>query len=123
MNTRDLIDMIADENADGANATFDALLNAKLADALDVKKIEVASAMFNGPEAALAETMTNRQLVAAVGADQQAKMSLDKMNKYGVEKLATRDKNNLMKVLPSLLKANQKVLPSSSVRKALKVSE
>jgi hypothetical protein len=121
MNTRDLIDMIADENADGANAAFDALLNAKLADSLDVKKIEVASAMFNGPES-VAESMTNRQLVAALGADQQAKMSLDKMNKYGIDRLGMRDRNNLMKVLPSLLKANQQVLPSSSVRKALKVS-
>lgn len=122
MNTRDLIDMIADENADGANAAFEALLSAKLADSIDVKKIEVASAMFNGPES-VAESMTNRQLVAALGADQQAKTSLDKMNKYGVEKLPMRDRANLMKILPSLLRANQKVLPTSSVRKALKVAE
>lgn len=122
MNTRDLIDMIADEDANGANAAFEALLNAKLADSIDVKKIEVASSMFNGPES-VAESMTNRQLVAALGADQQARMSLDKMNKYGTDKLALRDRSNLMKILPTLLRANQKVLPTSAVRKALKVAE
>jgi hypothetical protein len=122
MNTRDLIDMIADGNADGADVAFEALLSAKLADSIDVKKIEVASFMFNGPES-VAESMTNRQLVAALGADQQARVSLDKMNKYGVDKLALRDRSNLMKILPTLLRANQKVLPTSSVRKALKVAE
>jgi hypothetical protein len=120
MTTRDLVDMVLAGRKEEAAATFDALMGEKISDSLEVKKVELASQTFNAPEVNEA-AMSDRQLAAAAGADPATRNSILRAQKMGdVNKLALRDKNNLLRLFPKLFAANKMSTPGSAVRKALK---
>jgi hypothetical protein len=119
MTTRDLVDMILAGRNEEAAAAFDNVMASKVADSLEVKKVELASHTFNSPEVNEAN-LSDRQLAAAAGADPATRNSILRAQKTGIEKLGMRDKANLLKMFPKLFAANKVSTPGSAVRKALK---
>jgi hypothetical protein len=55
MNSENLLSAIFSQNADAAAEAFSGALSAKIADALEVKKVEVASNFISTPAAAEVE--------------------------------------------------------------------
>lgn len=118
MTTRDLVDMVLAGRKEEAAAAFDALMSDKVSDSLEVKKVELASQTFNAPE--VNEAMSDRQLATVAGADPATRSSIMKAQKVGIDKLALRDRTNLLRIFPKLFAANKMATPGSAVRKALK---
>lgn len=118
MTTRDLVDMVLAGQKEEAAAAFDALMSDKVANSLEVKKVELASQTFNAPS--VNEEMSDRQFAKVAGADSATRASILKAQKAGIEKLNMRDKANLLKMFPKMFAANKMSSPGSAVRKALK---
>ena len=119
MTTRDLVDMVLSGKKEEAEAAFTAIMSDKVSNSLEVKKVDIASQTFNAP-AEVNESMSDRQLATAAGADNATRLSLNKMQKTGIDKLSMRDRTNLLRMFPKLFNADKAAAPSTAIRKALK---
>lgn len=118
MSSRNLIDMIASGNVEAATDEFTKIVNSNIADNLEVRKVEVASTLFQEEEP-VSEAMTDRQVTAAVGGDNKLRMALEKMKKHGINKLTRTERDRLLGMVPTVMSATQEKLPTPVSRKAL----